>query len=231
MKISLEQDYDFFAKRLELKSDPQILTNLQYIKEHLSYQQVYAYYNLPWHGNDTHQLSCIFHASNRDARGVPYERNPSARYYAHDKQIWCFACTEGGDVSWFIKKKEGHRHYGETVDFIRRAFGIALDGQDLAKRIKLDQKQKELQESPRRQILSEMMLDKVNDEFYRLRKMGEEFHPIADRLEPEVFAHKEELDHFTGNYTDYARQLRRWHTWACELIEQSLKHFARSLKT
>lgn len=223
MKVGLDDEIKGLTKRT-LNSE--VLTKLRYIRENLRYKTVYAHYNLPWLSNETHQLSCVFHASNRDRNGVPFEKNPSARYYDHDQQIWCFACSTGGDVCWFVKKWEAHLHYGETIDFIGRTFGVALDAQDLAKRIDLHAKQLQTEESPRRKILSEMTQDKVNDEFYKLRKMGPVFHPIADRLEPEVFARKAEIDMFSGEYTEYAKQLRRWVNWTQEIIQSSLKHMA-----
>lgn len=226
MKVGFEEEIQGLKFRAD--GDPEIITKLRYVKENLKYATVYANYGLPWASNETHQLSCVFHASQRDARGVPYEKHPSARYYAADKSIWCFACSEGGDVSWWIRKREGHIHYGETLDFIARTFGVSLNSQDLSKRIVLNKKQQALAESPRRTILSEMMQDKVNDEFYKLRKLGDFAKGIADRLETEVFARKSELDLFEGDYVSYARQLRRWHTWTTELIEASLKHAAHA---
>lgn len=221
--MKVDFDDDTVGLRTRLQSDSEILTKLHFIKEHLTYATVYGYYNWPWQTYDTHQISCPFHAKNRDANGVPYEGSPSARYYAGDQQIWCFACTEGGDVSWFIRKKEEHAHYGETVDFIKKNFGIALDGQDLTKRIEMAVKQQAQQDNPRRQMLSSLYEDKVNDEFYRLRLLGPHFHPVADRLEPEVFNQKAELDAVEVEYTTYAKTLRRWLTWTQDLIEQALK--------
>jgi len=215
---------------VRVKSDSEILTKLRFIKDNLLYAQVYAYYNLPWIGNDTHQLSCHFHAGNRDTRGVPYENNPSARYYEHDRSIWCFACAEGGDVCWWIRKREGHLHYGETLTFVNDEFGVGLNAQDLAKRIELNRQAQVIAENPRRLILSQLYEDKVNDEFYKLRRLGEAFHPIADRLEPEVFARKSEVDAFTGTFTSYAKALRRWLNWTTELIEQSLKHASSQVR-
>lgn len=226
MKVGFDEKIEGLKVRTDY--DPEIITKLRYIKENLRYSEVYAHYRFPWVTNETHQLSCVFHASQRDARGVPYERNPSARFYGHDKQIWCFACADGGDVSWFIKKKENHLHYGETLIYVAQVFGISLNPTDLAKRIELHNKQLTQEESPRRKILSEMYEGKVNDEFYKLRKLGKFAHPIADRLEPEIFKQKGEVDMFEGDYTSYAKQLRRWHSWTCELIEKALKHAARN---
>lgn len=209
-------------------STSEIIVKLRYIKEHLTYQQAYAHYNFPWLSNDTHQISCPFHATNVDAHGVPYENHPSARYYEGDRQIWCFACVEGGDVSWFIRKMEDHAHYGETVDFISKNFGVGLSSGDLSKRIALHEQKVEQSYSPRRQLLSKMYEDKVNDEFYKLRQMGDAFLNVADRLEPEVFDHKAELDNHGLKYMEYARAVRRWLSWTQELIQTALKHLART---
>lgn len=228
MKVSFDEELKGLTTRKKGDFDPEVITKLRYIKENLRYADVFKHYGYPWLTNETHQLSCVFHASQRDVRGVPFERHPSARYYANDKSIFCFACGDNLDVSAFIKKKENHVHYGETLAFVAQVFGVSLNPTDLAKRIELHNKQQQREESPRRKILSEMYEGKVNDEFYKLRKLGKFAYPIADRLEPEVFKRKAEIDMFEGNYVDYASQLRRWYNHTVELIAAALKHAAKN---
>lgn len=190
---------------------------IEYVKQNLPMGRVFSHYGLPW-VNGTHQLSCPFH-------GV--DKNPSARYYEESKRIFCFACNEGWDVVAFIKKREGHQSYKETLSFILKEFGVGLSGTDLNKRISLEEKRSIEHQLGKRKIFGDTYANKVNDRIHIFKKLGDEVAEAIDEVIPRIFQRKKELDEMLIGYMKYTNLIRHWATWSNELLEKVVKRLAK----
>lgn len=194
--------------------DSFLSVKMEYVRDHLHYSQVYAYYGLLWKSDSTHQISCPFH-------GV--DKNPSARYYADTRKIFCFACNEGGDVVWFVKKREGHKFYGETLIFIAKEFGVGMDDVDLSKKIELEKKQEVQFQVGKRKIISDQYLLRVNDKVYAYKKLGQEVEEAIDKLLPNLFDRKMVIDSTPTPYMKYTQVLRHWANWCEDSLDMVVK--------
>jgi hypothetical protein len=204
---------------------PDVFMRLKYVRDNLSYGQVYAYYGYEWRSNSTHQLSCVFHAKHRDSKGRPYEENPSARYYEHDRQIYCFGCAEGGDVIWFVQKREQLQNTVAALDFIERTFGIGLNTQNLAKRIEAFNSA--TTEVDKRKIITTMYQDHINDLVHKLKRAA----PVAvPHLEDVQLAANKARQALEAQQMDYAQYVKAVRAWRDQTI-QTIKHVIQDIQT
>lgn len=193
------------APRKPLTGD--LLSRINFVKERLSFADVAAHYGHAWAGDDEHQFSCHFHGK---------DKNPSAHYYSNpEKRIWCFACGEGGDVVWYVKKKEGLRSVVEALDFIAKTFAVGLDNQDLSARIEQEKLIKE--QKSKRDLYASLVSNDVNDFLHVLRRSGIP-DDVLDPLDQLIFDRRFEIENTRCDYLDYVGLLRNWVSWAKELL-------------
>lgn len=195
-------------------SGSDIRIQLAYIRDNLPYSVVFSHYGLDWRTDSTHQTSCPFH-------GV--DRNPSARYYEDSKKFYCFACSEGGDVSWFIKKKEELKTWVDTVQFIQNTFGVGMDSSDLRKRIELEKAVVTANQHGKRNIISVLYTNKVNDALYKTRGLNQRASDIVDALTQKLFKRKAEIDKQVTGYLHYVALIRHWHSWCISSLAQAVR--------
>lgn len=204
---------NFTNIREEAGISPLLQAKLAFIRESVSYRQVFERYGWNWQSESTHQMSCVFHGKYKHANGQPYERNPSARYYAEVRRIYCFACAEGGDVVWFVRKKEGLR-LKEAIQAISTAFDITdmrPDIQAQAQEIK-----KANDESPLREMLLRHYSDLVNDGLFLLQEKRPAAREALDRITIAIFRRRREIERNRVDYVEFSKQISEWHRWAVD---------------
>lgn len=228
MKIDWDADVQLGDRKV-VSAD--ILLQIKYVRENLSYAQVFKHYGLPWVSDSTHQLSCVFHAKNVDSRGVPYEQNPSARYYEDDKRIWCFACSDGGDVVWFVRRRENLKTLHDSLEFIAHVFGIGINMQDLSRRIAVHRQLRE-QEKPKRDVASQLYSNKINDALYKIKQTDSRLEETIDRLSNSLFKRKAQLDNLGNDldYFAYVASLRLWHRDSLDMIRAAVLQWQQENK-
>lgn len=171
---------------------------------------MFSFYGLTLKGS-THQIRCPFHGA---------DRNPSCRYYADTQRIWCFACNEGGDVCWFVRKKEGFKTYEETFQFIREQFGVAMDELDLNKRRAI---LPVVQTMPQKELFAKDHVNGLNDLLLEVRRQG--FPPEKlDKLTVMFWQRKYEIDEAQSDYLGYCNLIRGWSQWCRQLLQEAQKY-------
>jgi uncharacterized protein YktA (UPF0223 family) len=225
--LKINWDNPLPAREIKKHIPRDVILRIKYVKDNLTYAHVYSHYGYEWISNETHQLSCVFHARHRDAKGRPYEDSPSARYYEHDRQIYCFACAEGGDVVWFIMKHERLPNTIAALDYIERAYGIGINTQNLSKRIEALKTSVDIDD--KRKILSTLYQDQVNDLIYKLKKAAPLTAPHLERVQLEAIKAKSFLDQQNVPYSEYVKVLRTWRDQVMGLIDSTVKDVQRGL--
>lgn len=186
-----------------------------YVRENLSFSRVFVYYGLDWKSDATHQLSCPFHGE---------DAHPSARYYAETKSFYCFACPEdpGGDVVWFIRRKEKFDTNEQALEYIQNKFGVKMSATDLEARIRLHE---QLRQSLPRKLFAKKFKDRMNDLFHKMRQREEMREYDFSLLEREVWRRFTVVE--TGvvvNYIQYCDSVRAWFDEAWSLIREFLRY-------
>lgn len=185
--------------------------HLLYIKEHLTYRTVFAYYGLAWKTDKEHQFSCSLHGDGKD-------RNPSARYYPDTKCTVCYACTKdvwgnGGDVTWYIRKREKIQNHWDVVDFIKEKFGVSMDSMDLPKRIEMKAVTDQEAAGDLRETFKKGYQNKVNNTFFTLRQEFPKQQAQISSIERQVWRTLDE--HLVSDlpYSEYCTKVRVWDDW------------------
>jgi hypothetical protein len=187
----------------------------QYVRDNLPFATVFGHYGLPWAGDHTHQLSCPFHGD---------DAHPSARYYQDSKRFQCFACTEdpGGDVVWFVKKREGFLTGDEALDFIRKTWGVGISDVDLEVRLALRER---LVKSLPRQLFAKRYRDRMNNLFYALRSNSATNRVDVTLLERDIWAWWRDIEDGTvENYIEWCDVVRCWFDDGLHLIKEFLRY-------
>jgi hypothetical protein len=193
----------------EYVSKQEVLVRVEYVVRKLNFRSLYNHYHLPWLSDGEHQLSCHFHGA---------DRHPSARFYPSPPRFWCYACGEGGDVVWWVKKQEGLKDMVKALDFIAREFGIGFDSKDLSSRIKL---LAEVKDDPKRQMMVESASNKVNDVLYEARRVLPKRQARWDALEKLIFTRYRSLQEATHlEYMAATSLYRDWTQWAVTLVQR-----------
>jgi len=194
-------------------------SQVEYIREHLYYSQVFEYYGLNWVSDSTHQIRCPFHGA---------DKSPSARFYEDSKRIFCFACNDGGDVVWFVRKRESHQSIRDTISFIGATFGIGLSEVDLQKRIELETSQQLRARTGKRKVMSDMYANRLNDKVYSIKRMEPSLVKVLDDLVVDFLRRKGEIDKQQCSYIKYTYVIRHWYSWCETVLNQVV---ASSMKT
>jgi hypothetical protein len=194
---------------------PEQLARVEYARQQIGFGRVFDHYGLDWKGDHTHQLSCVFHAKFKDAKGRPVERNPSVRYYAPDKRIYCFACAEGGDVVWFLGRKEG-LPFGEALRTFYRTFGLAEGAIDATVLTRQAEWKKADDDMPVRRALLATRADHINDILWVLTCRYPQCRDALDRVAEHLFERLFSTDMIRSK--DIAVQVLEWWRWANDLV-------------
>lgn len=186
-----------------------LLTKISFVKDHLPFSKLLSAYNIPWEGDDEHQFSCHFHGA---------DKNPSAHYYPDpEKRVWCFACQEGGDVVWWVRKREGLVSTVAALEFIKTKFGISIDNVPLPARMAMSQVV--IEQQPKRELFARTTCNEVNDFIYRLRKSGKDDDRL-DRIQALIFSRRAEIESLeTAEYLTYVSLYRNWSKWAVDMLK------------
>lgn len=200
------------------KAGSALKTKIDYVRENLPFRGVFAFYGLDWKSDESHQLSCEFHGE---------DRNPSSRYYPASQSIFCFACNKQRDVIEFIKDKEELSSVGKVLEFIEKEFGIGMNAADLSKRMELETAQVQQFQAGKRKILSQMYANEVNDKIYKARTLGATVAESIDKMLPQLFAKKAEIDAMNVPYIKFTHLIRHWAAWCGEVISMTVKTVAK----
>lgn len=191
-------------------SKQEVLQRIDYVRERLNFRTLYSHYNLRWVSDGDHQFSCHFHGTG--------DKHPSAHYYPTPPRIWCYACGDGGDVVWWIKKQENLASMVAALDFIAKTFNVGFDSNDLTKRIQL---LAIVKDDPKRQLIINKATNKVNDFLYEARRQLPQKVKRWDALERLIFARFQELsDSVSLPYLMAVQLYRDWSQWATVLVQQ-----------
>jgi hypothetical protein len=195
------------------RSYVELKEQLFFIKQHLTFRQVFTFYGRPWAGDFTHQYACDLHGDGRD-------KNPSARYYHDTKLVKCYACEDGnngGDVCWYIKKREKFRHYSDVLAFVQKHFGLAYEASNLSHRIALADQQ--LSQVSMKDVLKKQVYNEINDRFFAIEqrlKLGQR--PRFNEVQHYVWSQARFLETFEGKYLEFAKAIDFWKKWALEVL-------------
>lgn len=202
---------------------PDFVQKLAYLRQHLSFRQVYAHYGFRWLSDDSHQLSCPFHAKNTDAGGQPVERNPSARFYKATNSVYCFACSDWWDALRFIQKREG---FGvqRALDFVSGKLGVDVGKVDFSFHVAEAKRADTDDETAERGTLLVAASDDINDRLDQLRRLASrpEVLEALERAEISIFKRRiASIDNGRHAFTNYKRMLEEWRDWGLVLIRET----------
>lgn len=193
-------------------SREEVIQRIAYVRDRLNFRTIYSHYGLHWLSDDDHQFPCPFHGA---------DRHPSSHYYPNPPRVWCFACSEGGDVVWWVKQKNGFKSMVDALDYISKEFGIGFDSGDLSKRIQLLETNRA---DPKRKLMIDRLKDKVNDLLYEVRHHQASKQKRWDALEMLIFNRFNQLSDTAALPYMTAVQLHRdWAAWAGSLVHQVSK--------
>lgn len=202
--------------------DPDTRIRVKKVFELLPYRRVFEHFGLQWKSDDTHQLSCVFHAKQRDAQGRLFEQNPSARYYANNGRIYCFACSEGGDPIWFVRRWQRLPTLEATLEWIGQTFGIDIDSITLSlDDIEMGADKSAADPALKFKSLCKFYADQVNDMMYAFSLQHPALSKEVDGLKHVIFVEKWRLDGAMADkpYADVARAMRDWRVKVGKLLQ------------
>lgn len=201
---------------------PEVLARLDHARRNVSFKQVFQTTGLQWLSDQSHQFSCPFHARYRDGANRPVERNPSARFYAQDRRIWCFACDEGGDVVWFWRKAYKIEFLGDAIRDIYKKFGLGdIDTQVVLRQEKERERSIQHLEPVRADILKKVS-DPVNDILWQTGRADPELTVSLDRITEVMFDRRFEIELGRYEFTEFSNRLVEWQLWALDMIERTI---------